>query len=426
MAIPELAIDGTFYIEGMLVKTSVGIRDGRIVEIRKGLSADRREETTGIVMPGGIDMHVHMREPGMEEKETISTGTAAALYGGITAVFDMPNTIPPTVTPERVKAKLSLFRQKSHVDFGVIAGLTERASVSSLSKLVPAFKLFMASTTGELMCDDPELQFRLISRVAKTGRLVIVHAEDEKARNKIQERNLKDHYRARPPASEISAVQRIAGMLSRVQSRVHVAHATLKETVEMKEKGGFTVEVCPHHLFLDMDMPLGAKGKVNPPLRRREDRIELFRLVADDRVDTAGSDHAPHTPEEKQDDFDYAPAGMPGVETLYPLLMNEVAAGTLRVSTVSRMLCEMPSKLLGLNKGKIRVGMDADFTIFDLKNRREISADRLHYKCGWTAFEGMEAIFPTTVFLRGEKVLSKGEMVSGNTGREAAFGQPGN
>lgn len=419
----ELAIDGTFYTGGMLVKTTVGISEGRIVEIRKGLQAERREEVKeGIIVPGAIDMHVHMRVPGMEHKETVETGTLSAAFGGVTTIFDMPNTLPPTTTPERARAKLKLYSGKSYTDFGVYGALVRGVNVRALSKLVPAFKLYMASTTGELVCQRKEEQLRLIKEVAKTGRLVVVHAEDEGSRNRMVEKNLRDHFRARPPTCEIKAVQDIADIISSTQgARVHIAHATLRETVEMKNMGKFTVEVTPHHLFLDMDMPLGAYGKVNPPLRRREDRIALMKLVKEDAVDTIGSDHAPHTKEEKGDDFDYAPAGVPGVETSLPLMMHEVASGSIKLSTVVRMFSETPASMMRLKKGRIEIGYDADLAVFNLKRVTEIKGEKLHSKCGWTPFEDFRGIFPEAVFLRGEKIISNGEATAKPSGRQVEF-----
>jgi dihydroorotase len=418
----ELAIDGTFYIDGLLVRTSVGIRNGRISSIRRGVEADERVIfENSIILPGAVDLHVHFREPGLTQKEDIKSGSISAAFGGVTCVGEMPNTVPPATTPERVERKIELFKKNSYVDFVVYAGLVKGVRVAALSKKAAAFKLFMGSSTGDLVCDDPELQDALIRSAAEAGRLVIVHAEDESRRNRISESNLRDHYRSRPPECETEAVKRLVGFSNRdYRPRIHVAHATLRESVEMKHPDNLSFEVTPHHLLLDYDMHLGTFGKVNPPLRRRDDRISLLRLLNSGLINTIGSDHAPHTVEEKQDDFDYAPSGVPGVETMLPLMLNLVANGELKLETLVRAVSEKPSKLLGLNKGKIAVGYDADLVVVNLRRTSVVKGEGLHYKCGWTPFEGFNAIFPERVYLRGKELIGGSAIADRPKARNAA------
>ncbi len=407
----------------MLVKTSVGIKDGRITEIRKNLDAYQRESfENSIILPGAIDLHVHFREPGLTHKEDIGTGSMSAAFGGVTTVVDMPNTSPPTTTPERLGRKLDLFSRKSYVDYGAFAGLMPRVKLSKLAEKAAGFKLFMGSTTGELMCSDPVEQSRLIEAAAKTGLPVVAHAEDEQLRNKIAENNLRDHYRSRPPACELEAVKRLIAF-SRSPSRpsIHVAHVSTREAAALQHGPNVSFEVTPHHLLLDYDMPLGAGGKVNPPLRRRDDRIALLALVEADRLDTFGSDHAPHTREEKQDDFDYAPAGIPGVETMLPLLLHLVASGDLRISTLVRMISEKPASMLGAMKGRIAAGYDADMVVVNLRKVRAVDSTLLHSRCGWSPYEGHMAVFPEKVYLRGEKVVD-GQALLGKPRGKPAIG----
>lgn len=403
----DLAIDGTFYIDRMLVRTSVGIKDGVITGIKKQIDASERETLEGsIVIPGAVDMHVHFREPGMMHKEDITTGSTSALFGGVTTVVDMPNTLPPTTTPERLRKKLELFSRKSYVDYAAFAALMPGERIGKLAEKAAGFKLFMGSSTGDIMCSDPDEQSRLIDAAAKTAKPIVVHAEDEPLRNRISEHNLRDHYRSRPPSCEAEAVRRLAVFSqSPAAPRIHVAHVSTREAVEMQHGPNMSFEVTPHHLLLDFEMPLGAQGKVNPPLRRRDDRIALMRLAAADRIDTLGSDHAPHSREEKQDDFDYAPAGIPGVETMLPLMLHLVELGDLKLSTLVRMACEKPASMLGVKKGRIAVGHDADLVVVNLRKIRVVDASLLHSKCGWTPFEGHMAVFPEKVYLRGVKVM---------------------
>lgn len=423
MSMADLAIEGTFYIDRMLVRTSVGIENGRIVSIKKQIPAHEHESfENGLIIPGGIDMHVHFRDPGMTHKEDIGTGSMSALFGGVTTVLDMPNTIPPTTTPERLDKKLETFSRKSYTDYGAFAALIPGGRIGALARKAAGFKLFMGSTTGELLCSDPAAQSRLVESVAGTHLPVIAHAEDDQLRNRISESNLRDHYRSRPPESEIEAVKRlIAFSESARRPRIHVAHVSTPEAASLRHGQNVTFEVTPHHLLLDYEMPLGARGKVNPPLRRRDDRIALLKLVAADMIDTFGSDHAPHTGEEKQDDFDYAPAGIPGVETMLPLLLHLVEAGDIKLSTLVRMISEKPAEMLGVKKGRIAVGYDADLVVVDLRKMRAVDSEAMHSKCGWSPFDGQIAIFPEKVYLRGVKVVD-GQSLQGKPQGKAIRG----
>ncbi len=423
MPVAELAIDGTFYIDGMLVKTSVGINRGKIAGIRKNIEAgERKVFENAIILPGAVDLHVHFREPGLTHKEDISTGSMAAAFGGVTCVGDMPNTIPPTTTPERVVKKTDMFREKSYVDFAIYAGLVKGVRVKELARKAAGFKMFMGSSTGELLCEDPELQRSLIEAAAATKKPVLVHAEDESLRNKIAENNLRDHYRSRPPECEIEAVAKLVDIAKDQHApRIHVMHATLKEVVERKHPPNLTFEATPHHLLLDCDMHLGSKGKVNPPLRRRDERLALQRTLFSGLIDTIGSDHAPHTIEEKEDDFDYAPSGLPGVETMLPLMLNMVASGELRLEMLMKMMCEKPAEILGVSKGRISEGYDADLLVVNMKRQSIIKSEALHSKCKWTPFEGFTGIFPQTVYLRGEELVSGGTIQGKPSGKKVAM-----
>ncbi len=425
MARADFAIDGTFYVDRMLVRTSIGIKGGRITGIKKNVEAYERESfDNSIIIPGAIDLHVHFREPGLTHKEDITTGSTSAVFGGVTTVVDMPNTVPPTTTPERLSKKLELYSGKSFVDYGAFASLMPGGRVAKLAEQASGFKLFMGSSTGELMCSDPVQQSKLIEAAAGTSRPVVVHAEDEALRNRISEYNLRDHYRSRPPECEIEAVRRLIRFAeSPSKPRIHVAHVSTREAAEMKHGDNVTFEVTPHHLLLDSEMPLKACGKVNPPLRRRDDRIALMKLVNADKMDTFGSDHAPHTREEKEDEFDYAPAGIPGVETMLPLLLQLVETGELKLSTLVRMISEKPAEILGARKGRIAVGYDADIVVVNMRKIRTVDASALHSKCGWSPFDGHLAIFPEKVYLRGRKVVD-GQALIGKPQGMAVHGVP--
>src|SRR2546425_183820 len=276
-----------------------------------------------------------------------------------------------------------------------------------------AFKIYMAESTGNLEVSVPRMEE--ILRAAETERkLVAVHAEDPTKFTKQKAKDLQGHAAARPKIAEETAV----ATLARVQGGavVHVAHITCVEALDQVPATA-TCEVAPHHLFLDWSKPLGARGKVNPPLRSPADRDALWDAFRRSRIDVVASDHAPHTLDEKGAPFEEAPAGLPGVATGFPLLMRRIRAGDLDLPRLVSVMASRPAEILGIAKGTIEVGRDADLVVVDPRVIEAITEKRLRDQGGWTPFEGMEACFPRAVYLRGEPIVEDGEAVAEGQGR---------
>ena len=415
----DVVVKGKCYYEGSLAQLCIGIENGRISRVATNLDGDSVYDFgSKLVLPAAIDSHVHMRDPGATHKEDFATGTLAALHGGVTCVLDMPNTNPPTITPDALKEKAATAASKSAADFGLFAGVQPGVDIERLASGAVGFKLYMASTTGDLLVPSLESVEAELRAVAASGKVLAVHAEDECLRQKNPESSLEDHLRNRRNDCETSAVRKLREL--RVEGlRTHVCHISAMDTLPLlRSDGRMTTEVTPHHLLLDKDSKLGAFAKVNPPLRKRGDRQALFKALKEGRFDTMASDHAPHTVEEKEEDFDYAPSGMPGVETMVPIMLQLVRERHLALSSLVSRLCERPGELFGIPKGRIGRGYDADLMIVDLTASTDIKADRLHSKCAWTPYDGLSAIFPKAVFLRGKVMTEDGSQVGEPAGRD--------
>jgi len=412
----DVVIEGNCYLSGRFERCCVGITEGRIARIAKILEGDKVYRFDNkMILPAATDAHVHFREPGMTNKEDFGSGSLAALHGGVTCVFDMPNTRPQTTTVEALREKHDFASSKSLVDFGLFAGVVKGADISALAERSIGFKLYMGGTTGDMLVPALDSVKLELAAIAATGKVLAVHAEDEKLRRKEPESDLNDHLRNRVNECETSAIRKLRE--SAKENRVHICHVSAKDSLGLIGNG-FTSEVTPHHLLLDKDAKLGAMGKVNPPLRKREDRQALFMALKQGTLDIIASDHAPHTVEEKQEDFEYAPSGMPGVETMVPLMLDLVRKKHLSIDDVVRRVCERPADIYGVRKGNISVGYQGDLMVVDLDSTRTIKVDMLHSRCGWTAFEGMNGVFPSAVFLRGQLMLDGEDQVGERNGRD--------
>jgi dihydroorotase len=391
----ELVIEGNAFITGELKK--------------KILKGDRHFDFGDkLILPGGIDSHVHFRDPGFIYKEDFATGSTSAAYGGISCVLDMPNTSPPTVTSETLMEKAQIAGSKSYIDFGLLAGVSESENFEKLSEIVTAFKIYLASTTGDLKFDNYDHLKDIFEGIKSTGKTVCVHCEDERKLNKDTKPNsLKEHLNTRPNSAEASAIEIVADNFT--NAKVHICHVSTKEGIKLLEKLPFTCEVTPHHLFLNSDSKIGARGKVNPPLREAADQDALWNALRNGTIDVIASDHSPHTIEEKEDIVS-APSGMPGTETLLPLMLNWVKQNKFELSRLVNAVCERPGEIFGLRKGKLAEGYDADIIMVDMRHSTEIHGEKLHSKCGWTAFEGFNAVFPKYTFVRGEVIIEDWEL----------------
>ncbi|MEM0078262.1 MAG: dihydroorotase [Thermoplasmata archaeon] len=404
-------IEGKVYLDGNIVNASIGIENGKIVKIAKNILGERVYSIEeGTIFPSMVDIHVHMREPGFVWKEDFESGTLSALHGGVSFVLDMPNTKPPVNSMENFNFKYKSISKKSYVDFGIAYLLHEKLN-REIEKDITAFKIYMSETT-----EIKPVNYLLIPEIVKDIRKhITVHAEFQECieNSKIDDNSLIKHDISRPETCELRAIRYLGEIGER---KFHIAHISSPDSVELSKIFNFTVEVTPHHLFLNNEMDLGAFGKVNPPLRSPYVSNELRKMLGNGLIDVVASDHSPHTIEEKSD-FSTAPSGLPGVETSLPLLFQAYKDGILQLQTLTNVAMENPAKLLGIPKGKIAVGNDADFVVIKLSDSKKITAKNLHYKCGWTPFENFWGIFPRKVFIRGVLAIDNFE-----ENLEAGFG----
>ncbi len=416
-------IEGTAFINNKLLKCCIGITDGIISHIKKNLDGAPKKtfSDSNIILPSGIDLHVHFRDPGFPDKEDFYMGTKAAAYGGITCICDMPNTKPFTDTPRHINEKNAIAQSKSVIDYGLYAGITSKnyGNLEQFDTYNCGYKLYLSNTTETTGCDINILPDSF-SFLKKHPNLLLVHAEDPLYLKKdIVEDNLNDHFNARPINSEVQAVTKLLHYQKQYGIPLHICHISSKEALILLQKASkeVTVGVTPHHFFLHKNLCINQPAffKVNPPLRTPEDQSFLLNAVNDKMIDIFESDHAPHTISEKTQPFSVAPAGMPGVETMYPLLLAAVKRDKFTLSRVIELICKKPAKLLRIPKGSIEVGYHADLSIFNFKDVIKISVERLHTKCGWSPFVGWQGIFPSYVMSRGTMIIADHDFI-GNKG----------
>jgi dihydroorotase len=389
-----------------------------------------------IVLPGVIDVHVHMRDPGATYKEDFRSGTAAAAAGGVTTVFDMPNNAPPTKDVEALRQKMKAAKEKALVDYALYGLLTKGSGAETMPLIsagVIGFKCYMAETTGKAAAPSDGEMLEDFAMLRKAGMRVSVHAEDESMLqgriSRLRGRKRGDamaHYESRPEIVEKEAVERVIVLARRAGCNLHVAHlssaAGAKEVKKAKlsrrRRGGdVTAETCPQYLLLDKDdyAKKGSLMKSNPSIKRKEDRLALWRAVRDGTIDMIATDHAPHTLEEKISGasiFDQA-SGFPGLETSVALMLTSVSRGLLSLSRYVQLTSEGPAKAWGLypKKGRIAVGSDADFTIVDTKKEWTIDPAKFFSKAKYSPFEGFKAKGAAVfTIVRGGLVMDHGHV----------------
>ena len=432
---------GTVATPNGVAPADVAVTGGRIAAISApgrtpgGAEAAEVFDAAGLhVLPGAIDTQVHFREPGNEHKEDLASGTAAAALGGIVAVFEMPNTAPSTLSAADLDDKLARARGRAWVDHAFFMGAAaENATELGTLELLPGccgVKIFMGASTGSLLVEDDETLFEVL----KHGRRrVAVHAEDEaRMRERVGIAREGGDPRFHPEWRDVEtarrATERLLRLARRAGRRVHVLHVTTAEEMPLlaAHKDIATVEVTPQHLTLsapDCYERLGTLAQMNPPIREVRHREALWRAIAYGVVDVIGSDHAPHTREEKAKPYPGSPSGMPGVQTLLPLLLDHMNAGRLSLARLIDLTSAGPARIYGIaRKGRIAVGFDADFSIVDLKARREIAADWLAAKCGWSPFEGLRVTgWPMATVVRGRVVMREAELQGDPAGAPVEF-----
>lgn len=422
---------------GGLVEADVAARGGRIAALGALGDAEAAEvvQARGLhVLPGVIDTQVHFREPGHEHKEDLASGTRAAALGGVVAVFEMPNTKPSTTTAALLEDKLARAKGRAWIDHAFFVGAApENFSALAALESLPGcagIKMFMGSSTGNLLVPDDAG----VLGVLKSGRRrVAVHAEDEtrlEARRQIATDGAKPHLHPlwRDEETARRAVHRLISLARHAGRRVHVLHVSSAEEMALlaQHRDIATVEVTPQHLTLaapECYDCLGTLAQMNPPIRDRRHRDALWRAVADGVVDVVGSDHAPHTREEKARPYPASPSGMPGVQTLVPILLDHVNAGRLTLERFVDLTSAGPARIYGIaRKGRLVLGYDADFTVVDLKARRTIADRWIASRCGWTPFDGMRVTgWPKLTVIRGRIVMREDDLVGEPAGAPVRF-----
>ena len=414
----------------------LGLAKGRIAAIGdlNGCKAVETLDAKGLhVLPGVIDSQVHFREPGLEHKEDLETGSRAAVAGGVTAVFEMPNTKPLTTTAETLADKVRRARHRMFCDFAFFAGGT-RENIRDIPKLEKlegsaGIKVFMGSSTGDLLVDD---EASLDAIIGKISRRASFHAEDEsrlKARMGLRRAgDPSSHPEWRDPETALIATKRLVALAEKYRKRVHVLHiSTADEMVFLKDHKNYaSVEVTPHHLTLEGPAcyeRLGAYAQMNPPVRDARHRRAIWAALQSGVVDVLGSDHAPHVRAEKDHAYPDTHSGMTGVQTLVPIMLDHVNSGRLTLERLVDLTSHGPQRLFGLRgKGRIAVGYDADLTIVDLKRRETIRNSWIESRCGWTPYDGVEVIgWPVGTFVRGRKVMWHGVILGPALGEPVAF-----
>jgi dihydroorotase len=414
----------------------IGIRGGRIAAIGNlGTgSTDETVDARGLhVLPGVIDTQVHFREPGLEHKEDLETGSRAAVAGGVTAVFEMPNTKPLTTSVETLADKVARARNRMFCDFAFYVGGTRENidAIPVLERLEAAagIKVFMGSSTGDLLVDDEASLDRIVAAISRRAAF---HAEDEarlKARTSLRKPgDTASHPVWRDEQAALIATERLVRLAEKHRRRVHVLHVSTAEEMAFlaEHKDWASVEVTPHHLTLaapECYARLGTFAQMNPPVRDVRHREAIWAALANGIVDVLGSDHAPHTREEKGHAYPDSHSGMTGVQTLVPVMLDHVNAGRLTIERFVDLTSHGPNRLFGIcGKGRIAAGYDADLTIVDMKRRETITNHWIRSRCGWTPYDGVSVRgWPVGTFVRGKRVMWEGEIAGPAQGQPVRF-----
>jgi dihydroorotase len=413
----------------------IAISAGRIAGLGS-FSANQGGEVldcTGLhILPGVIDSQVHMREPGSEHKEDLETGGRAAVMGGVTSVFEMPNTKPLTVTAEALADKVARASNRMYCDFAFYMGGTRENTheLAELERLTgcAGIKVFMGSSTGELLVEDDDGIARILEQIRRRAAF---HSEDEyRLTARMSEQRHGDpssHPVWRDAEAARLCTERLLRLARRAGKRVHVLHVSSADEMLLlaANKDIATVEMTPHHLtFSSNDYArLGTLMQMNPPVRDARHRECLWQGLTSGTTDVLGSDHSPHTLEEKQKPYPQSPSGMPGVQTLVPIMLDCVNKGRLTIERFVDLTSHGPSRVFGIaRKGRIAEGYDADLTIVDLKSRREITNGWIESRCKWTPYHGMKVNgWPVGTFVRGRRVMWNSEIMGQAHGQPIGF-----
>jgi dihydroorotase len=428
--------NGTVLTPSGRVQTDVGVIDGRIAALGSLDAGQAKEvfDAKGLhVLPGVVDPQCHFREPGLTHKEDLGSGSASAALGGVTTFFEMPNTQPNTDSAERLAWKVARAKETAWIDFGFFLGATNE-NADHLGELENAegcsgIKMFCGSSTGTLLVDKPENQ----RRVMKSGRRrICCHSEDEarlqERKDLFAGRGVKFHPEWRDEECAVRSTRSLLQLSKETGRRLHILHTTTAGEIPLlvAHKDLVTFEVCPQHLTLaapECYERLGTLAQMNPPIRDARHRDALWEAIRSGAVDVLGSDHAPHSLEEKKKEWPGSPSGMPGVQTLVPLMLNHVNDGKLSLERFVDLTSAGPARVFGmLRKGRVALGYDADFTVVDLAAKRTITNDWSKSRCGWTPFDGMNVTgWPMATVVRGRFVMRDGALQGSPAGQPVRF-----
>ena len=427
--------NGTVFTPEATEITDIGVKDGKIVDFGSFDNAEEIIDCTNLfVFPGLIYTQFHFREPGGEHKETLETGTLSAALGGVTGIFEMPNTNPLTITPEAMEFKLKKAHETSYVDFAFYFGGTaeyaEHLSEWENIDGVCGIKIFMGASNGDLLSATDE---EIDAIVANGKRVIAVHAEDESIMNENKVTILGDsndvamHYKWRSEESCLNATKRIVTIAKKYSRKVHILHITTAQEMAFLKanKDIASAEVLANHLTLhapDCYDMFGTLAQQNPPIREKHHQDALWAAVADGTVDIVASDHAPHTLDEKSGTYPNTPSGTPGVQTLIPIMLNHVHEGRLSYERLVDLMAYGPYRIHKIkNKCLIRKGFNADFTVVDPKTEHIISNAEQASKSGWTPYDGKKVVgFPKMTIIGGKTIMRDGE-ITGRSNNQIEF-----
>lgn len=427
---------GTVVTPGDESTIDVGIKGGQISEIGdlSQFDAGQRVDCSGLhVLPGVIDSQVHFREPGLEWKEDLETGARCAALGGVTTVFEMPNTNPSTTTPDMLLDKLARAKNRMDVDHAFYAGATnENANVLTEMEVMPGccgVKVFMGASTGDLLVKDDKGVEDVLRAIRRRAAF---HSEDE---YRLEDRrdlavvgDCSSHPIVRDVETAVSSTRRLIRLARKTGKRIHVLHISTAEEMDILRdaKDVASVEVLPNHLTLaapECYEKLGTFAQQNPPIREARHREAIWRALNAGIVDVVATDHAPHTREEKAQPYPASPSGTPGVQTFIPVMLTHVNAGRLTLRRFVELTSAGPQRVFGIaNKGRIAEGYDADFTLVDINRKETITNEWSRSKCGWTPYEGFEATgWPVSTIIRGRIIMQDGELLIKGGGAPVKF-----
>ena len=428
--------NGLCYVDGKLKKQDIGIKNSTISKIGT-LNAETSKEVFDAknltVLPGCIDTQVHFREPGDTDAEDLNSGSMAAVVGGITSVFEMPNTNPPTSSKKEFSKKLKLAEKRMYCNYAFYFGATpdnykELSEIKNLEGCC-GIKLFAGSSTGKLLVNKEEDIEKIFQNCSK---IVSVHSEDEEILNMrkklIKKGDVKTHPIWRNEVCAIASTRKIVKIAERYKKKAHILHVTTRDEVDFlsQHKGEITFEITPQHLTLSSPScyeKLGTYAQMNPPIREKIHQDRLWYAIKNNFADTIGSDHAPHLKKNKEKTYPDSPAGMPGVQTLVSVMLNHVNDGKLTLEQFVNFVCENPVKIFGIkNKGFIREGFDADLTIVDMNKKILIKNENIKSKCGWSPFNGYEFKgTPVLTIIAGDIKMKDGNIIGDPTGKPLMF-----